>query len=525
MLLAMTLTAGGLAAVGLSGSAQAAVTAPINCPTALPTSSAVDGLQGTGFTVERGTKADPFNAEVLGRLKDGIAPGIDMIMAKISSPAVTRAGGSWYGISGSPVSSSDGKLIGSVSYGLAASSDIVGITPGADILKVYSAKSVASAKAAKKIAIPAATSKTVIAAGATKAQAKQGFSPLKPAMTVSGLNGAKSTKLLDKLSKKLGAPIHLGGQASGDAAAPGSIFAGSNFAAALSYGDASLAGVGTTTTVCNNKAVAFGHTFNYGGKVQDSAHAADAVLIQPDPSYGPFKLANVGGLAGTVDRDLTTGIRADLGATPSTYPIHSSISNEGDAPVEGNTVGVDQTYAGDVAAVHLQGAIIQALGSDGGGSAALTTTITGTRAGGKPFTLTLADHYSDKGWLSITAAFSIYDAVYELVNQPYEPVTITGIDIKGSVTSTYSQWRVNNVRVWKGGAWARGLSVAVKAGSSVKLRTSLSPYKSEAVTYIYSTVKVPKSAAGAQGTLRLYSGGGDSYFRSEERRVGKECRV
>src|SRR5688572_20212237 len=115
------------ALVAIPGVAARAATT--ECPTALPTASAVDGLSGIGYTVERGTTPAPFTATVLGRITDGIAPGIDMIMADLESAALTRAGGVWAGMSGSPVYTSDGKLIGAVAYGLAASSPIAGITP------------------------------------------------------------------------------------------------------------------------------------------------------------------------------------------------------------------------------------------------------------------------------------------------------------------------------------------------------------------------------------------------------------
>jgi hypothetical protein len=36
-------------------------------------------VAGTGFTVEKGTTPDPFSAEVIGRITDGIEPGTDMI--------------------------------------------------------------------------------------------------------------------------------------------------------------------------------------------------------------------------------------------------------------------------------------------------------------------------------------------------------------------------------------------------------------------------------------------------------------
>src|SRR6187551_2522153 len=115
------LGSGALASIVVSGAliaipgiaAQAATT---QCPASLPTAAAVDGLTGTGYTVERGTEPAPFKATVLGRITDGIAPGIDMIMAELDSPALTRSGGVWAGMSGSPVYASGGQLIGSVSY-------------------------------------------------------------------------------------------------------------------------------------------------------------------------------------------------------------------------------------------------------------------------------------------------------------------------------------------------------------------------------------------------------------------------
>jgi hypothetical protein len=45
------------------------------------------------LTVETGTTPDPFAATVLGVLDDGIAPGLDMILAETDSPAIQRAGG------------------------------------------------------------------------------------------------------------------------------------------------------------------------------------------------------------------------------------------------------------------------------------------------------------------------------------------------------------------------------------------------------------------------------------------------
>src|SRR3954449_5130811 len=79
----------------LPASGATTLPGPVDCPTFLPTAQAVKDLQGTGWTVDSGTSPAPFRATVLGRLTDGIMPGVDLIMAKLSSPALTAAGGVW----------------------------------------------------------------------------------------------------------------------------------------------------------------------------------------------------------------------------------------------------------------------------------------------------------------------------------------------------------------------------------------------------------------------------------------------
>lgn len=118
------------------------------------------------------------------------------------------------------------------------------------------------------------------------------------------------------------------------AAAPGDpadIVPGGNFAAALSYGDISAAGVGTTTARCDDRAIAFGHPMVFDGPTALSAHNATALTIQDDPTFVPFKLANIGGIVGTLDQDRLAGIRALIGAGPTPIDIRSTVTEAGPA--------------------------------------------------------------------------------------------------------------------------------------------------------------------------------------------------
>ena len=84
---------------------------------------------------------------------------------------------------------------------------------------------------------------------------------------------------------------------------PARLRAGDSFAAAMSLGDITVAGIGTTTFVCDGRAVAFGHPFNWTGDTTMAIRAADTITIVEDPIFGSYKLANVAESLGTLTQD------------------------------------------------------------------------------------------------------------------------------------------------------------------------------------------------------------------------------
>src|SRR3954452_22349458 len=124
------------------------------CPAAYPVGSLSQGQAVTGLTVSKGTEPDDFTGQVIGVLKDGIMPGLDMIMVRLTSPEIDRVG-IWAGMSGSPVYAEDGRLIGAVSYGLAlGSSPVAGVTPAADMQDLLGGESNSTLKPARRVDIP-----------------------------------------------------------------------------------------------------------------------------------------------------------------------------------------------------------------------------------------------------------------------------------------------------------------------------------------------------------------------------------
>src|SRR3954469_5169541 len=92
----------GLCLTGTAGLVPASQAAPGSCDPAFPVAHLIDGQTVSGLTVTHGTGPTGFSGSIIGVLHDGIEPGVDMVMAKLSSTEI-QDNGIWAGMSGSPV--------------------------------------------------------------------------------------------------------------------------------------------------------------------------------------------------------------------------------------------------------------------------------------------------------------------------------------------------------------------------------------------------------------------------------------
>jgi hypothetical protein len=420
-------------------------------------------------------------------------------------------------MSGSPVCTKDGRLIGSVSYGLSyAPSMIAGITPAASMKPLLAQAAAASPSRAgsllrRKVGVDRATAARLAATGkATALQAAGGFNQLTVPLWVSGAGSRVARPMLDRLQQSAPFARVLSGGASAPAApAPASsVSAGGNFAAGLSYGAVTLAAIGTTTFVCGTQAVAFGHPFLFVGSTRFSAHPATAVFVQPDPVYGSFKVANPGGVAGTVDLDNLTGIRAKLGVAPPTTLVTAGLTPVGGTAARLTSRAVYEPWTPDVAAFNTLYGVEQALGSDTPGSAAVTITVKGTRANGRAFTLTRSDRYASTYAISYAVADQVYYLISDLVNQTLEDVHLTSIAVTGTVEPTIRQYSVTALKVKKGAAYVTPTDpISAIAGGNISLRYTLTPYKGiGSQKTVDLSVPVAAGTAGSSATLQALGG-------------------
>jgi SpoIVB peptidase S55 len=484
------------------------------CPAAVPVSEVTAGLTGVGYTVSAGTTPEPFTAEVIGVLRDGIAPGLDMIIVETDSPAIRAAGGIWAGMSGSPVYTSDGRLLGAVAYGLAGPSSIGGITPAEEMLQLLGVPS-AAAKPPARVRLSTALQDRIVRTGAASAaEAAAGMRQLRLPLGISGLAGEHFDKVAQAAakSKKLAAVPF---RASADPSAPASpadITPGGNFAAALSYGDISFAGVGTTTAVCDGVALAFGHPFTFGGKVAYSAHTADALYVQPDSLFGPFKVANPGGVVGTLDQDRLAAIRASLGAGPTPIPVTSTVSGAGTGLTRTGTTQVNQDVdLPSIAAVHLLANLDRTVQKIGEGTSLVSWTVTGRTGGGKPFTLSRTNRFASQFDVSFDSIFEMLDFLSIIQGQPFVEAHFSTTTITASADEVFRRYRIDKVLRKTGANTYTEVSsrrpIRVRAGGTVQIRVRLTPYKNRGpVQNVDFSYRIPSDRAGSGGALEVLGG-------------------
>ena len=494
--------------------------APIACPAPVPATDIAPGVVGEGWTVVRGSEPQPFRVEVLGVLTDGIGAGRDMVVIEVSDlPGHDVIGdhGIWEGMSGSPVYVG-GQLLGAVSYGFTDSpSRIGGLTPATDMMKLLSLSGGASARAsvraearsAKTSVSLTSTQRKVFAARSSAALPGSTLDQLRTPVSVSGLSSRRMRSLQHEFDAAGRSVItYAGGRASSHATATAVPQAGGNFAAAATYGDLTVAGVGTTTAVCGGQALAFGHPMDFRGRSTFGASDATSLAIVTDTGLGSFKMANLGGSFGTVDEDRLAGIRTKLGPAPTLVPIKTTIHNlDTGASRTGTTQVAEPDYLALSTAYGIWANDDATFDRVGKGLATSSWTITGTRAGGRTFSVSRGNTWSSLDDPTGDPAIEAADAVDALTSNEFEPVSITRVSFSSSLSSAYQQLQIHGIAVSvKGGPFRSPSRVTVKAGQTIKVRVSLHGYRNTGNENVVFTVRIPKKTAGSKGLITVRGG-------------------
>jgi hypothetical protein len=470
-----------------------------DCAVAYPTGDVTVGQAVHGLTTTQGTAPTAFTGEVLGVLKDGILPGIDMVMARLDSTEINRVGGIWQGMSGSPVYAADGRLIGAVAYGFSfGASPVAGITPYPQM------QAALNRSLPRTIHIGDRTARLIAErTGVSKTAAQQGFEQLPTPLAVSGVSssilGRKATR---PYQPKAAYPV---GNAAGAPAAPSAdtIVAGGNLGVTYSTGDITQGAFGTVTSVCNGLVRGFGHPFNLLGATTYAMTGADTLYIQEDPAGTPFTVANFGAPVGTINQDRTTGVSGPLGTLPTGATVTQVLTHGTTTRTSASTVTVQEALAQttNYALVVNHQRVLDAFPP---GAEVQTWTITGHQ-GSTPFTLHGGNRYADANDVTGLAQWDLPDLVWALGFVP--DVTIDSVRGTSVVTDDASVYQRVRVEQRTNGAWVKlgkTTPAHAKAGRLLRLRLVLS--SPTGTSTVPLSFKIPKQAAGQRGKLFLDPG-------------------
>jgi len=486
----------------------------------MPTSEIREGMIGTGYTVSEGRTPEPFQAEVLGVMPDGIGPGRDMIVVRVSSPAIERAGGIWYGMSGSPIYV-NGRFIGAIAYGLSfGPSTVGGVTPAEDMLRIAERPTATDVQPApRRVELTPRMTEAVAQETGYSSESSDSMTQLRIPLSVSGA-GARAMSQIRKSVEREGLPFVPYAGASASATPPPTdqpIEPGGNFAAAISYGDVTFAGLGTTSYVCDGKVLAFGHPFFYfpQGKTSFGGNVASAITIVDDPTFGPYKLATIGGTIGTLDQDRFAGIRTIIGDPPSAIPVTSSVSTaDGAVSREGATDVLDSETLPFIAFIHILSNIDFTWDQIDEGSSTVDWTITGTRESGAAWELSRSNVYASEYDISYSSISEIEMALYRILYNDFEEVHFTGVDADVVVDDEVKQYTIKDVLVSKNGGEHKDVRrVRVRQGHTIGLRITLKPYDRSGDEVVDVQVVVPQTMK-RDGVVEI-KGGQASYYEEE----------
>lgn len=535
---AAALVAGSLVSVGVvgGGAASATLTERVGpgdsaeCPEAFPADELTVDLPVTGLTtagtherdgvpIDSSTTPEEFTGTYQATLED---PSGDLFVFKVSGSRITNSDGTidagiWAGISGSPLYAADGRLVGSVSYSFSGleGSVYAGVTPADDLYDLLGENGETTTPPAR-VALSKGEQQELVRRGVPAAAAQQGLHRLTPETTLGGMRSARSAALA-RIAKRFGrsAPAVLGGGSAQDVEVP--IVPGSNFANVDSFGTISLYGVGTTTAVCGDLAIAYGHPAAWAPHTQ-SVHGAVTALIQKDGA-GSYKIANLAAPAGTLVADRLNGIVGQLGVLPDTTEVSSTTT--GPHPRQSLSHVPNAEALSYVVANQTYLDTLLTLDRDAGGTASLTWRLDYQRADGSTGVFERGDRYATTSYLADLVTYDVASDIDAILRNRHEEVTITDVSITEKASPVFKSLKVGSVEMRSAAGWTKlkkDKVATIKPGRTIKVRVNLVPSSRESkatkVSHVVS-FKVPKKAAGKARLSVLTSGVNfDDYFEA-----------
>jgi hypothetical protein len=473
----------------------------------MPLSQIRKGMKGYGVTVFEGTKLERFDVEILGVLNN-IGPGQDLILAKVDSPVIERAG-VIAGMSGSPVYI-DGKVIGALAYSWQfAKEPVAGITPIDQMLKIAQsggaggAELTAARMSAGDFLKAIADHKTeeLFAkmqngmAGASPASTMSGAKPIAVPLSLSSFAPETITRFAPWLDAMGFVAVPSGSASNTPAPVQKTPFQpGDAVGAVLINGDFNVAATGTVTVVDGDQIYAFGHPFLDMGEVSFPMAKSEIVTVMPSLASS-FKFGNTGAIVGAFKQDRANGIMGTVGKSADMIPIDLTV--DGSGPVKNYHVNIvrHSQLSPLILAMAADSVVANAQRAAGERTVMLESEIK-LKGFAQPIVL-------HEGWAGAQArqAIPAYLAIVAgyLMSNEFRPADIESIKL--------------HLRHDDGLKIAKLLEASIDTpptgrivpGDTVKVRTLLKPFRGEPFTETFD-VKIPDNQAPGPAYLLVGSG-------------------
>lgn len=448
------------------------------------TSSFDSTTEVKGLTVVQGTTPVEFTGTYTGHLENVLGKGVDMLLFELTGAGVdsgTTPAGIWAGMSGSPVYTQDGRLIGAVAYGLSPDNiPIAGVTP-ADYMKAVGTDRLASPA---KVSI---TKRNLEGVSGRRAAALVGQQPQRLKAVKVATGGMRINKDVNRMLGRIpgrsasAKSLRAGGFAPVGAPVtiPEPLVPGGNIAVGYGTGDLFAGGVGTVTAICGSTVWAFGHAMDFMGDTSLSMHNASAALIVRDSTgwSGSYKqVSKVGQQVGTITKDGWGAIRGELGLVTG-FPVTTTVKNSRGAVLDTYRGTVVDPWTADLAAMAPMSAVYDIIDNFGIGTARHQWRIDYRLGNGRTGTLKNAQVHSGLGDLADLVAGDLGNDVGMLAYTDLADVTITAVTSTLTLTGqTAVDYRFAGAKLWNGSKWVKLKGKKLKAKRTHTVRPVIRQY-------------------------------------------------
>ena len=459
------------------------------------------GMVGVGRTVFANDKIEEFQVDILGVLRNAVAPQRDLILAKLSGGPLAQTG-VIQGMSGSPVYI-DGRLVGAVSYALGSfpKEPLAGITPIGEMTAATGSLAAARGPLTDVTVTWPATPATVFGAlerlaarsslplgglgsnvrvqgPANLVDFAPGLRPIGAAMVMNGFDPGVEQQLRRALN--LSAADQSPGAGSA-ARSTSPLRPGDPVGMALVRGDLEMGATGTVTHVDGSRVYAFGHPFLNLGPTSMAMTQAHIFTVLPSLDSS-MKIATLGPSVGTMTQDRATAVAGVLGAEPPQVIVGVTLrSNRAEERRLQFKVLHDQTLT----PLFTYVAILNALAGFERQSGPLTVDVTGEVSFGSAGRVAFDDVFTGDGAAALAAAAAASPVGIAAANE-FRPSLAERVDLTLTVSERQESTTIER-------AWLD--TTRPRLGATHTLNVMLRDYRGGTET-VTMPVTMPTQASG-----------------------------